>query len=57
MVYASADDIVLVNETREEVNTKLEICRKALESKGFRINRTKTEYIECKFSNNNNESR
>ncbi|CAL5326496.1 unnamed protein product [Camellia sinensis] len=52
-----ADDIVLVDETREGVNTKLEIWRKALESKGFRISRTKTEYMECKFSNSNNESR
>ncbi|CAL5326839.1 unnamed protein product [Camellia sinensis] len=51
------DDIVLVDETREGVNTKLEIWRKALESKGFRISRTKTEYMECKFSNSNNESR
>ena len=38
-----ADDIVLVDETREGVNTKLEIWRKALEFKGFRISRTKTE--------------
>ena len=53
----SADNIVLVDETREGVNTKLEIWRKALESKGFRISRTKTEYMECKFSNSNNESR
>ncbi|GMP54130.1 hypothetical protein CsSME_00019390 [Camellia sinensis var. sinensis] len=52
-----ADDIVLVDETREGVNTKLEIWRKALESKGFRISKTKTEYMECKFSNSNNESR
>ena len=52
-----ADDIMLVDETREGVNTKLEIWRKTLESKGFRISRTKTEYMEYKFSNNNNESR
>ncbi|GMP72492.1 hypothetical protein CsSME_00030512 [Camellia sinensis var. sinensis] len=51
------DDIVLVDETRKRVNTKLEIWRKALESKGFRISRIKTEYMECKFSNSNNESR
>ncbi|GMP67085.1 hypothetical protein CsSME_00027194 [Camellia sinensis var. sinensis] len=52
-----ADNIVLVNETKEGVNIKLEIWRKTLESKGFRISRTKTEYMECKFSNNNNKSR
>ncbi|GMP79314.1 hypothetical protein CsSME_00034912 [Camellia sinensis var. sinensis] len=51
------DDIVLVDETREGVYTKLEIWRTTLESKGFRISRTKTEYMECKFSNSNNESR
>ncbi|GMP81861.1 hypothetical protein CsSME_00036427 [Camellia sinensis var. sinensis] len=52
-----ADDIVLVDKTREGVNTKLEIWRKTLKSKGFRISRTKTEYMECKFSTNNNENR
>ncbi|GMP83986.1 hypothetical protein CsSME_00037701 [Camellia sinensis var. sinensis] len=52
-----ADDIVLVDETREEVNTKLEIWRKAFKSKRFRISRAKTEYMECKFSNSNNKSR
>ncbi|GMP32327.1 hypothetical protein CsSME_00006133 [Camellia sinensis var. sinensis] len=52
-----ADDIVLMDETREVVNIKLEIWREALESKGFRISRIKTKYMECKFSNNNNESR
>ena len=51
-----ADDIVLVDETRG-VNTKLEIWRKTLESKGFLISRIKTEYAYCKFSNNNNGSR
>ena len=37
-----ADDIVLVDETSERVNTKLEIWRKVLESKGFQISRNKT---------------
>ncbi|GMP98111.1 hypothetical protein CsSME_00046122 [Camellia sinensis var. sinensis] len=50
-----ANDIVLVDETREGVNTKLEIWRKVIKSKGFRISRTKTEYMKCKFSNSNNE--
>jgi hypothetical protein len=45
-----ADDIVLVDETARGVNTKLEIWREALESKGFRISRSKTEYMVCKFS-------
>ena len=45
-----ADDIVLVDETRAGVNAKLELWRQTLESRGFRLSRTKTEYMECKFS-------
>ena len=45
-----ADDIVLVDETRVRVNAKLELWRQTLESRGFRLSRTKTEYMECKFS-------
>jgi hypothetical protein len=44
-----ADDVVLVNESREGVNRKLELWRQTLESKGFRISRTKTEYMRCDF--------
>nr|XP_009774904.1 PREDICTED: uncharacterized protein LOC104224883 [Nicotiana sylvestris] len=28
----------------------LEVWRQALESKGFKLSKTKTEYLECKFS-------
>ncbi|XP_060179517.1 B3 domain-containing protein REM17-like isoform X4 [Lycium barbarum] len=45
-----ADDIVLIDETRSGVNAKLEDWRQTLESKGFKLSRTKTEYLECKFS-------
>ena len=45
-----ADDIVLVDELRDCVNAKLERWREALESKGFKISRTKTEYMNCNFS-------
>ncbi|XP_060191168.1 uncharacterized protein LOC132620753 [Lycium barbarum] len=45
-----ADDIVLLDETRSGVNSKLEDWRQTLESKGFKLSRTKTEYLECKFS-------
>src|SRR5215470_4611566 len=45
-----ADDIVLIEESKEDVNGKLEVWREALESKGFRLSRSKTEYMECKFS-------
>jgi len=32
------------------VNDKLEVWRQTLESKGFRLSRSKTEYLECKFN-------
>ena len=32
------------------VNRKLELWRQTLESKGFRLSRTKTEYMMCGFS-------
>ena len=47
-----ADDIVLMDETKEGLNIKLEAWREALELKGFKISRNKTEYMECHFSNN-----
>jgi hypothetical protein len=43
------DDVVLVDESREGVNRKLELWRQTLESKGFRISRTKTDYMICDF--------
>uniref|UniRef100_A0A1S3Z273 Reverse transcriptase domain-containing protein n=1 Tax=Nicotiana tabacum TaxID=4097 RepID=A0A1S3Z273_TOBAC len=45
-----ADDIVRIDEMRGDVNDKLEVWRHTLESKGFKLSRTKTEYLECKFS-------
>ena len=39
------DDVVLVDESRVGVNRKLELWRRTLESKGFRLSRTKTEYM------------
>ena len=43
------DDVVLVDESQVEVNRKLELWRQTLESKGFRLSRTKTEYMRCNF--------
>ena len=43
-------DIVLINETKEGVNTKLERWRDTLEAKDFRLSRSKTEYLHCRFS-------
>jgi len=45
-----ADDIALVDETRERVNGKLERWRHILESRGFKISRSKTEYLHCCFT-------
>ena len=45
-----ADDIGLVAETKEEVSNKLDEWRKALEGKGLRISRTKSENLRCDFS-------
>ena len=44
-----ADDVVLVDESRTRVNQKLELWRETLESKGFRLSRTKTKYMRCDF--------
>ncbi|XP_070025044.1 uncharacterized protein [Nicotiana sylvestris] len=44
------DDIVLIDESRVDVNDRLEVWRQDLESKGFKLSRAKTEYLECKFS-------
>ena len=49
------DDKVLVDETRHGDKVKLEIWQNALESKCFRLSRTKTKYIECKFSKSRNK--
>ncbi|KAF3666428.1 putative transmembrane protein 56-B-like isoform X2 [Capsicum annuum] len=49
------DDVVLIDEFRQGVTDKLEVWRKTLESKGFRLSRTKTEYLECKFSDSRQE--
>ena len=45
-----ADDVVLVDESRAGVNRKLKLWRRTLESKGFKLSRTKTEYMMCDFS-------
>ena len=45
-----AEDIVLIDETRDGVNTKLERWRDTLDAKGFRLSRSNTEYLHCHFS-------
>ena len=45
-----ADDIVLITVTREVVNNKLERLRHTMESRGFRVSRSKAKYLHCCFS-------
>ena len=49
------DDVVLVDESQTGVNQKLELWRETLESKGFRLSRTKTEYMRCDFGTTTRE--
>ena len=37
---------MLVDDTRDMLNNKLDVWRGVLEQNGFRISRTKTEYVE-----------
>jgi hypothetical protein len=50
-----ADDVMLIDESRIEVNQKLELWRQTLESKGFRLSKTKIEYMRCQFSGENSD--
>jgi hypothetical protein len=45
-----ADDVVLVDESRTGVDQKLELWRRTLEAKGFRLSMSKVEYMKCDFS-------
>ncbi|XP_063854033.1 uncharacterized protein LOC135096458 [Scylla paramamosain] len=40
-----ADDVVICRENREEVKTELDRWRYALERRGLKVSRTKTEYM------------
>nr|XP_016460957.1 PREDICTED: uncharacterized protein LOC107784344 [Nicotiana tabacum] len=51
-----ADDIVLINKTRCGVNTRLEVWRQTLETKGFKLSRSKTKYLKCKCSDGTHEA-
>jgi hypothetical protein len=45
-----ADDVILVDESRTGVDQKLELWRRTLKAKGFRLSRSKTEYMKCDLS-------
>ena len=42
--------MVLIEESQEEVNHKLEMQRKTLDLKNFCLSRNKTEYMKYKFN-------
>ncbi|GKC42057.1 hypothetical protein Tco_1059779 [Tanacetum coccineum] len=46
------DDIVLIAESAEGLNNRLESWRMALEDNGLRISREKTKYLRCDFGRN-----
>ena len=50
-----ADDIILIDETKQGVNDKLESWRLTLEARGFRLNKLKTEYLHYCFSGRREE--
>ena len=50
-----ADDIVICEETREEVEQRLESWRYALKRRGMKVSRSKTEYL-CINGGNDNET-
>ncbi|KAM2027650.1 hypothetical protein ACFX1T_019911 [Malus domestica] len=55
-VLGETNDIVLIDETQEGVNAKLNLWREMLESKGLRLSRSKTKYMECKFNANGGQN-
>jgi hypothetical protein len=52
-----ANDVVLIDKSRIKVDQKLELWRQTLKSKGFRLNRTKTEYMKCQFCRDNSDDK
>ena len=50
-----ADDIVICEETREEVQRRLESWRYSLERRGMKVSRSKTEYV-CINGGNDDET-
>lgn len=50
MIYVSCIWYITDDETRSGVNYKLEVWRQILKSKGFKLSKTETKYLDCKFS-------
>ncbi|XP_076917052.1 uncharacterized protein LOC143576971 [Bidens hawaiensis] len=48
-------DIVLIAESKQDLNMSLQEWRAALESKGLKISQSKTEYLDCDFCGVNDD--
>lgn len=44
------NDIIMIDEIRNKVNDRLEVQNQTLESKGFRLSRSKTNNLKCTLS-------
>jgi hypothetical protein len=51
-----AQDVVLLGESREELNGRLETLRQALEAYDICLSRSKTKYMKCNFSKRHSSS-
>jgi hypothetical protein len=49
------DDVVLIDENMIRVDQKFELWGCTLELKGFKLSRTKIEYIRCYFSGDSSD--
>jgi retron-type reverse transcriptase len=49
------NDVMLIDESRIRVDQKLKLWRHALESKYFKLSRTKIEYMRCQFSDDSSD--
>jgi hypothetical protein len=49
------NDVVLIDESKIRVDQKLELSRRTLESKNFKLSRIKTKYMRRYFSGNNSD--
>ena len=50
-----ADDIVICEETREEVEQRLESWKYALERRGMKVSRSKTKYLRINGGRQNSK--
>ena len=51
-----ADDLVIVADSLEELTEKFRLCKQGMESKGLRVNMTKTKFLIAKAIKGNRTS-